>query len=206
MTKALATHGAYAVLVLMAIDAALPLGGELIMLYGGVLAAGVVAAHVSIFGSAVGSGLPTYAAVVAAGTLGSLAGGLAAYGIGAAGGLAASNGRGRGRDGSVRRASAWVERNGAVAVFAGRLTPVVRSVVSYPAGALRLPLAPYAVATLLASLVWCLAFAGLGWALGNAWQTFHRDFRFADFAVIGLVAAALTVAVVRRLRTAGEGR
>ncbi len=46
--SAIARDGAYAVLVLMALDAFLPLGGELTMLYAGVLAAGAAGAHVTV--------------------------------------------------------------------------------------------------------------------------------------------------------------
>jgi membrane protein DedA with SNARE-associated domain len=204
ITNAVATHGAYAIFVLMALDAALPLGGELIMLYAGVITAGVVsAAHVVVLGTPVAFGAPTYVTLVAAGTLGSLAGGLVAYGIGAAGGQALI---GRGRWGTasqapgVERARAWVERHGVVAVFVGRLTPLVRSVVSYPAGALRVPLGPYLLATLLSGVVWCLAFAGVGWALGGAWVTFHRDFRYADYATIAAILAALVLVTMHRAR------
>jgi membrane protein DedA with SNARE-associated domain len=149
--------------------------------------------RVVLVGTAVGSGVPTYAVLVAAGTLGSLLGGLLAYGIGA---LVTPQRAG------VERARAWLERRGAVAVFVSRLTPVVRSVVSYPAGALRLPLGPYLVATLLAGLVWCLAFAGAGWALGGAWETF----RHADYATVVAILAALALVTVHRFHQAHRAR
>ena len=64
ITNWIADHGLVAVFVLMAIDAVLPAGGELVMLFGGALAAGAITGHTG----------PSLFAVIAAGTLGYLAG------------------------------------------------------------------------------------------------------------------------------------
>src|SRR4051794_36329422 len=78
VTQWIAAHGVLAVFVLMAVDAVLPAGGELVMLFAGALAAGAIAAHQG----------PPLPAVVAAGTLGYLTGSLAGWAIGRAGGRA----------------------------------------------------------------------------------------------------------------------
>ena len=67
----------------------------------------------------------------------------------------------------------------------GRLTPVVRSFVSIPAGIFEAPLRRYTVLTLIGSAIWCFVFAGIGWAAGASWESFHHAFRFAD-VVVGL--------------------
>jgi membrane protein DedA with SNARE-associated domain len=204
VTGAIAHHGAYAVFAAMALDAMLPFGSELIMLYAGVLAAGAVGGgQVALFGGHVRFGGESYALLVAAGTLGSLAGALVGYGVGAFGRRALVDQCRRWprlSPESFERAEAWFARYGNLAVFLGRLTPVVRSLISIPAGAWRVPLGLYMVSTLLGSLVWCLAFAGLGWSLAGAWESFHRDFRYADYAVVGAIAALVVVAAVRHRR------
>jgi membrane protein DedA with SNARE-associated domain len=60
------------------------------------------------------------------------------------------------------------------------------------------------VLTFAASLLWCVAFAGAGWALGNNWEQVHHAFRYADYvAVVAvLVAAAVLIARSRRPRRA----
>jgi membrane protein DedA with SNARE-associated domain len=83
--------------------------------------------------------------------------------------------------------------------------PVVRSLISIPAGVWRTPLGLYTVLTLLGSLVWCLAFAGLGWSLAGAWESFHRDFRYADYAAVGAIVALAVVSAVRRRRGSIKG-
>jgi len=85
-------------------------------------------------------------------------------------------------------------------VLLGRMTPLVRSFVSIPAGVFESPFRRYNVLTLIGNSVWCLVFASIGWALGASWDTFHQDFRFVDYLVVlGAVAvAALLVARFRR--------
>jgi membrane protein DedA with SNARE-associated domain len=51
--------------------------------------------------------------------------------------------------------------------------------------------------------VWCFVLAGVGWALGSSWESFHEGFRFADYAIAAAVVFAigfLVLKVVRRRR------
>ena len=161
-----ARHGVLAVLVLMAVDALLPVGGELTMLYAGVIASGAVAgADVTVLGLHPHAGVESYLVMVAAGTLGYLAGSLAGWAIGARGGHPLLERHGRWLHlppHRVARAQRWFDRFGSRAVFLGRLTPLVRSFISVPAGVFRAPLPSYTVLTALGSLIWCTLFAGLG--------------------------------------------
>ena len=96
LTNWIADHGLIAVFALMAVDALLPVGGELIMLYAGVLAAGAVSGeHATLFGVQLASGLEAYVVLALAGTLGYLAGALAGWLIGARGGRALIERHGR---------------------------------------------------------------------------------------------------------------
>jgi membrane protein DedA with SNARE-associated domain len=182
LTNWIADHGLPAVFVLMAVDALLPAGGELVMLFAGALAAGAIAGH---------SG-PALAAVIAVGTLGYFAGSLVGWGIGRAGGRAFIERRGRWLHiGPERfaRAERWFARYGAAFVLLGRLTPLVRSFVSIPAGVLEYPPARYMALSLVASFVWCLAFGVAGHALGSNWDQVHHAFRYADYAAVAAVLA-----------------
>jgi membrane protein DedA with SNARE-associated domain len=204
ITSAIAHHGAYAVFALMALDTVLPLGGELTMLYAGVLAGGAAGAHLTVVGAQVPFGAESYALLIAAGTLGSLVGALVAYAIGARGGraLLASRRRWLGLSPeTVERARTWLERHGRPALFLGRITPVVRSFISIPAGVLRVGLGMYTGSTLLGSLVWCAGLAAAGWALAASWQSVHHGFRFAEYAVV-LAAGVLAAAMIQRRRVA----
>jgi membrane protein DedA with SNARE-associated domain len=164
LTHWIADYGLVAVFVLMAVDAVLPAGGELVMLFAGALAAGAIAGHAG----------PSLVAVIAVGTLGYLTGSLAGWAVGRAGGRAFIARRGRWLHlGPERfaRAERWFGRYGSAFVFVGRLTPLVRSFVSIPSGVLEYPLGRYIVYSGAASLIWCTAFGLLGHALGSNWDS-----------------------------------
>ncbi len=100
---------------------------------------------------------------------GSLIGASAAYLIGKVGGRAAVLRVGRYVRLDERRfasVEAWFARSGTVAIFLSRITPFVRTVASFPAGVLRMPLRNFLLATLLGSLIWCSVLVGVGDALG----------------------------------------
>jgi len=206
LTDAVAQHGVYAIFVLMAIDALLPVGGELIMLYAGVLAAGAISGqHATLLGVTLSSGTESYIVLALAGSLGYLLGALVGWAIGKRGGRALIDRHGRKlhiSPASFRRAESWFDRYGLCAVFVSRITPVVRSFISIPAGVLRSPLVPYTVLTLLGSLLWCFAFAGAGWAVGDRWEQFHHDFRYADYVAVGLIVLLGAAALWHRRRAA----
>ncbi len=191
LTKAVGDYGIYAVFGLMAIDAVLPAASEVVMVYGGALAGGAFAAqHVTLFGTQINYGLPAYLAIALAGTVGYLLGSLAGWAIGHYGGrpLLERHGRWFHLGGEkLERAEVWFERWGNWAVLLGRVTPVVRSFISIPAGVFRAPLPRYTSLTAIGSAVWCFALAGAGWAVGASWERFHNDFRYADYVVALLV-------------------
>ncbi|HET8952593.1 MAG TPA: DedA family protein [Solirubrobacteraceae bacterium] len=170
----ISAHGVAAVFVLMAVDALLPVGGELIMLLAGVLAAGVGG----------------YLALATGGTVGYLAGALVGWEIGRRGGRALIGRQGarlRVSPESYTRAEAWFDRHGSAAVLLGRLTPLVRSFVSIPAGMLGVPLARYVLLTLVGSAIWCFGFAAAGYAAAGSWRAIHADVRYAELAVLAVI-------------------
>src|SRR6185503_20451199 len=86
ITDLIGDHGLYAVFVLMLIDAVFPAASELVMIYGGALAAGAVGSgHVVLFGKEIDSAFWGFVAVSLAGTIGYLIGSLIGWAIGAFG-------------------------------------------------------------------------------------------------------------------------
>lgn len=202
MTSLLAHYGVPAIFVLLAIDAVFPAASELVMVYAGALASGALVHEVHVFGADL-SGLSAFLVVVAAGVLGYQLGAAFGWWVGKRGGRPFLEGHGRWFHLSperLDRAESWFDRYDAWAVLLGRMTPLVRSFVSIPAGVFESPFRRYNVLTLIGNSVWCLVFASIGWALGASWDTFHQDFRFVDYLVVlGAVAvAALLVARFRR--------
>ena len=210
LTSLIGDHGLYAVFILMVIDAVLPAASELVMLYAGALAAGAFAGQeVVFFGSEIESGFWAFVAMSLAGVAGNTIGSVIGWWIGFYGGRPLIEKRGRwlhlGPE-NVERAEKWFERWGDWAVFLGRVTPVVRSFVSIPAGVARMPIGRFTVLTWIGCMPWCFGIAGAGWALGTRYEEFHHNFRYADYTVAALIIAAGVLWYVRRRRTSKLAR
>ena len=145
--------------------------------------------------------------VLIATTLGSLIGALILYAVGLAIGQRRVNSLVQ-RYGhwalltpdDLTRAEDWFDRYGPVAVFTGRLFPVVRSLVSIPAGYRRMPLAQFLLLTGGGSALWNGALVGLGWALGENWHVIEEYVGWLQYVVIAVAAFLVLRFVWQRLR------
>ena len=145
--------------------------------------------------------------VLIATTLGSLLGALLLYGIGMAVGQRRVH-RLFERFGhwalltpeDLSRSEAWFDRYGPVAVFIGRLVPVVRSLVSIPAGYRRMPLGQFLLLTGAGSTLWNGALVSIGWALGENWRQIEDYVGWLQYLVIAAVAFLVLRFVWQRLR------
>jgi membrane protein DedA with SNARE-associated domain len=203
LTNQVAAHGIYATFVLMAIDAILPAGSELVMLYAGAVAAGVTATKLALFGAQISSGPTAFLAVAAAGTLGYLAGAVLGWWIGRAGGRPLLEQHGSWfhlPQKRLDRAQRWFERWGQWSVLLGRNVPIARSFISIPAGVFGMPLGRYILLTLVGSAIWAFALAGAGYGLGTRYGHFDHAFRYAEYAVVLAVVGAAVVLVARAVR------
>ena len=75
----------------------------------------------------------------------------------------------------IDRAEAFFARHGEIGTFVGRLVPVVRQLISLPAGMARMHLGRFGFYTGLGAGIWCAVLAGIGWSVGKAGQ--HLDLR-----------------------------
>jgi len=195
ITEVVGNHGLYAVFVLMMIDAVFPAASELVMLYAGAIASGAIAGQsVSLFGHEFQSGFPAFVAMATAGTLGYLVGSIAGWGAGDHLGRPWLERHGRWvhlNEENLVRAERWFDRWEEWAVFLGRITPVMRSFISIPAGVFRARFGPYVWLTLLGSAIWCFAFAGAGWAAGANWESIDNGFHYVEYVIVGVVVVAL---------------
>jgi membrane protein DedA with SNARE-associated domain len=202
ITSFIGNHGVYAVFALMAIDAVFPAGSELVMVYAGALASGAFASqHAVLFGWHVSDGAAAFVVMALSGTLGYVAGALVGWGAGIYGGRQLLERRGKWLHLSperLDRAEHWFDRWQGWAVFLGRLTPVVRSFISIPAGVFRAPLAAYTTLTLAGSAIWCFALAGVGWGAGTSYNRFDHGFRYAEYAIVAAVVALLVLVILRK--------
>lgn len=142
--------------------------------------------------------------VLIASTVGALAGALLLYGLGArlgerrATALLARLPLTDEED--VARAAGWFHRHGGVAVFTGRLIPGVRSLISLPAGAARMPLLKFSVLTVLGSGLWNALLIAGGYALGTQYALVERYAAVLDYVIVAAVVSAVALMLRRRLR------
>jgi len=148
-------------------------------------------------------------AAIAWTTLGSVVGALALYALGAA----------LGRDRlraivdrmplvnlrDVDKAEAWFARHGPKAVFFGRMVPLVRSMISVPAGVERMPLPLFLALTAAGSLIWNSAFVLAGYLLGENWHIVESYAGIASRLVLVAVVLAMLVFVGRRVARRRRG-
>jgi membrane protein DedA with SNARE-associated domain len=144
------------IILLMAIESSiLPLPSELVMPPAGYLAAkGQMNAYLA----------------VAAGTLGSVLGALVNYGLAVGVGEPVLRRYGKfvlisGR--SLDRTEAFFRRHGEISTFVGRLLPVIRHLISIPAGMSRMALGRFVAFTALGAGLWCAILTYLGWLIGR---------------------------------------
>ena len=210
LTSLIGNHGLYAVFGLMAIDAVFPAASELVMVYAGALAAGAFAGqHVDLFGSRISSHAWGFVVMSLAGALGYLLGAIVGWAIGLYGGRPLLEERGSWfhlSTDKLDRAERWFDRWDVYAVFIGRITPVIRSFISIPAGVFRMPFAPYVVLTAIGSAIWAFAFAGIGWAAGRSYERFHHDFGYVEYVIAAAILALLAYWMFRRLRASRLSR
>ena len=180
------TYGLIAVFVLMAAESCgVPFPSEIIMPFAGAFAA---LGHLSLVGA------------IFAGATGNLVGSLVAYLLAARFGESLLLGPGR-RIGISRShldlAKRWFERYGLLAVFVGRMLPVVRTYISFPAGLSRVELGRFSGLTFAGALPWCAVLAGLGYAFGANYEQVSGPVGKAALIVALFVGVVLVIWFIR---------
>lgn len=201
MTAALsnfvAAYGLLAVFVLMVAESCgFPFPSEVIMPTSGLLAA---TGHLP-------GGL---VAAIIAGAAANLVGSLIAYFLAARFGEPLLLGPGRYigiRRHHLEMADGWFRRWGLLAVLLGRVLPVIRTYISFPAGLARIDLARFSILTFVGALPWCAALALVGYELGRNYDRISGPIEKAAVAVAALVAIVVLVWYVRGRRETGGGK
>jgi membrane protein DedA with SNARE-associated domain len=181
------------IVLLMAVESAcIPLPSEIIMPFSGYL---VSRGELQLWG------------VALAGAIGCVLGSLIAYYLGAWGGRSLARKYGRYlfiSSHDLELAERWFARHGDITILIGRLLPVVRTFIAFPAGLARMAMGKFLVYTFLGSLLWCWGLAWVGMRLGEHWDTLGAYFHRFDAAIGLLVLVAGTSWVYRHIRHARE--
>ena len=99
------------------------------------------------------------------------------------------------------RAEEWFDRRSSAAVLVGRCVPLIRSIVSIPAGFRRMKLTSFVVLTAIGSAVWNIALIGAGAVLGDQWERVGEYVGVFQWLVIAAVLLLLVRFVVSRMKS-----
>ena len=171
-----------------------PIPSEAVLLFGGAL---TVSSTLNIPG------------VVAAATAGSLAGAVVLFSLGRCLQAAMLNALFAGRFGRilhpkpeyVDRAEKWFQRYQGRAVLLCRCVPLLRSIISIPAGFAKMGLPSFLLLTLIGSTVWNAVLVGIGAMLGTAWDTALPNLdQYTVWAVVAVVVLAVSFVIVKMVK------
>ena len=99
----------------------------------------------------------------------------------------------------------WFERRGEWTVLGGRLLPIVRAYISYPAGAAQMSPSRFSVFTLLGAAPFTVGFLYVGVVLGKNWSRILPFFNIADYAAVALIVGAVIYVALRWRNVIGPG-
>ncbi len=188
LTQTVASWGYAGVFSLMLLEASsLPIPSEIILPFAGYL---------------VSTGHMDFAITLLVATVAAMLGSLIDYFIGLKGVEALTKYRLLGRtvfsESQLKVAANYFSKYGAVMVFVGRLIPAVRTLISFPAGAVKMPLAKFLGYTLVGCLLWNSLLIYIGFYLGGKWREVAAFSHYIVIAVVVVAAAVLAWYFIRR--------
>ena len=196
--------GYLGVMIAMAIESAMvPLPSELILPYAGFLVSDPT--QIEPLTNAPWN----FWIVVIFATIGNTLGSLIAYAIGAYGGRPFLERYGRYlliRPHEIELADAFFAKHGAATVFIGRLLPIVRTFISFPAGVARMPIGRFIVFSTAGAFIWSALLVYAGTILGENWEAIRTALQPFDLAIAVVVGLAVVGFIWWRLGTPGRPR
>lgn len=185
----ISSTGYFGVFGLMLVESAgIPFPSEVIMPFSGYLAS---------------QGVFSFWLVVVIGALGNLSGSLVAYEIARRGGRPLVHRFGRAvllSERDLERTEAWFGKYGPLTVVVGRVLPIVRTYISFPAGLAEMPIWAFVSYTLAGSLVWSWLLTWLGFRAGANWVQLRERFHGLDVIIAILLLLAIAWWIWRHWR------
>lgn len=154
-------------------------------------------------GFLVADGVMNFWAVVLLGTVGNLIGSLLAYWIGWKGGRPLIEKYGKYiliSKHDLDLADHWFTKYGNLTTFVGRILPVVRTYISFPAGISKMNIVKFSVYTFLGALPWCIALTYAGVKMGENWELIRQKLHNFDTTILVLVILLIVLYIVRHLK------
>jgi len=94
-------------------------------------------------------------------------------------------------DKNLALAEKWFQKYGVLSIFIGRLTPVVSTFISFPAGLAKMKISTFSILTLCGSFLWSSFLVYLGFVFGENWQSLEVYFRRFDYLILAVILAII---------------
>jgi membrane protein DedA with SNARE-associated domain len=184
------THAGYPAIILLAFLEAccIPISSEVIFGFAGVLA---YQGHLNL------------ALIIIIGTLAEMAGSYVSYTVGRVAERPAIERLGRYvliTRTDINRTERFMNGHGGWTIPVGRAVPVLRSFTSLVAGFAGVSALRFGVLNLIGTVAYVAAMSSIGYAVGPAWNRVAHDLSIGGYVIVGLIAAAIAIFVVLRLR------
>lgn len=189
ITGYISATGYFGVGFLMTLESAgIPIPSEVIMPFSGFL---VFQGTLTIWG------------VAFIGALGNLIGSLIAYYIGLFGGRPLVEKYGKYillSHHDLDKTDNFFQKRGNLTVFIGRILPIVRTYISFPAGIAKMKIVPFIIYTFIGALIWSYALALVGVRMGENWEAIKTVGHKFDYAIIALIIIAIVWYIHRHVK------
>lgn len=193
----ISNYGYWGIILLMALESAtLPVPSEIVMPFAGFLVWR--------------DGVMSLPGIILAGTIGCTLGSIAAYAVGYYAGRPLILRYGKYillSERHLSQAERWFDRYGGKATFIARLLPIIRTVISLPAGISKMKFKTFVLYSFIGSLPWTAWLAYVGFWLGPNWREISSVFRGLDILVlIGGVALIIWYVYTVSKRSPGDSK
>ena len=93
----------------------------------------------------------------------------------------------------LNKSEKWFENHGTIAVFAGRMAPGIREIISIPAGISKMNLSKFIIFTFAGSLIWCISLTLVGYYIGDVWNKLVQGSGVFNIISIVIILGILAV-------------
>lgn len=179
------------------------LGIAVLMMFESMIAPIPSEAVMPFAGWLVAEGRFTFLGVAVSSTIGSMAGSLISYAMGYYGGKPLVEKFGKYlllNNSDLEITEKFFARYGSVAIFIGRFIPVVRHLISIPAGAGKMRLTPFCVYTLIGATAWNMFLAWVGFKMKEHWEVIHHYSKPVDIVMVLVILAFIVYFIKSHLK------
>lgn len=184
----MSSMGYFGTFILMVLESMVfPVPSELVMPFAGYLIA---------------QGTFTWAGVLIASSLGSIVGSVISYYMGYYGGDKVLRKYGKYvliEEEDLEKTERWFKKRGELTIFIARFIPVVRHIISIPAGMAKMDMKKFIVFTLLGAMIWNMFLAYLGYLLGKNWNLIRHYSEPISIAVAVILAIGFVYFVYKHI-------